>query len=929
MKNSGPQPSTLSSTSFLEEVAYAVLAEDRPELCAVVLPSFRARAAFYRACARVAKRTTRLPQAFTLSGFVVAEEKLSIVDQLEALAVLYDVQHSEDGGHKGFENFLSWGPVALADFNAVDMSCLDAVSVFKNLKDIKDIEEWSFGEEEWSEDMKRFSDQWSRLAPLYTSFHKELESKGQTTLAMASRRQGESTEISSYTKVFAAGLTAVNKAQKKYLRKWDVAGKLVIMWDGDKSYVEDEQVEAGHFIRSFGGDYSVSDRLSSTSPELVAVDCSSLLSSCQYIREQVMEMTSEERSKTVIVVPDPSSLSILLQSLPVSKNGYNVTMGMSIRETPIYPFINLLNRIVTRGNSNWRYEELMSLVNQPVVLEAYGSDAFRADASRTLHSLAGKHMVWVDEGVLAEYSDGEMLGFMQELKGLCVSGADEFLGGFVAWSKGVSERLEGCRDPWIKAGWGCVRKAVAMVLRLQESQKPCETTSDVWAVMRKLLGAQKIDLLGEPTEGLQIMGLNETRALDYDNVFVLDCNEGMLPKHEVIDSFIPFDLKMALKMPGRYEKEATYAYSFYRLLNRSKKIHFLFKGEGTTNDGTEVSRYILQLRSTFKPVGKLLPIKEVKFSMPLPGERPTIPPLELNNELRKRLDRWSENGMSPSAINKMVGCERNFAYRYLLKLQEQRDIQESMESNTIGSIVHFVFEEGLKDALNKVLKVEHLDAILKNLNELLDHATEKYYNANIVKKGENLLLIESAKSTIKKLIRKEISELKGSDAEKIVIRGIEDDLEAEYKLDHGKRIAFYGLADKLEEANGVTRVVDYKTGITKKKDLQLPSDFEEELNKGKKSKAIQLLVYCAMLLKNEGDYVSAGIRSGRNSKAGLLSLEIDGSTKITRKSVHKLISWIQSRLDILNAEGHQIEHNQDSNFCDYCVVLDPTKNFWA
>ena len=155
MKNSGPKPSTLSSTSFLEEVASTVLAEDRPELCAVVLPSFRARAAFYRACSRVATKATRMPQAFTLSGFVVADEKLTIVDQLEALAVLYDVQLSEKDGHKGFENFLSWGPVALADFNAVDMSCKDAVSVFKNLKDIKDIEDWSFGEDDWSEDMKK------------------------------------------------------------------------------------------------------------------------------------------------------------------------------------------------------------------------------------------------------------------------------------------------------------------------------------------------------------------------------------------------------------------------------------------------------------------------------------------------------------------------------------------------------------------------------------------------------------------------------------------------------------------------------------------------------------------------------------------------------------------------------------------------------
>jgi uncharacterized protein YkvS len=407
----------------------------------------------------------------------------------------------------------------------------------------------------------------------------------------------------------------------------------------------------------------------------------------------------------------------------------------------------------------------------------------------------------------------------------------------------------------------------------------------------------------------------------------------MLPKHEIIDSFIPLDLKNALDMPGRYEKESTYAYSFYRLLNRSQNVHLLFKSDGAINDGTEISRYILQLRSTFKPGGDLLEIKDIKFSMPLPGERPIIPPLILSDELKDRLYKWSEKGMSPSAINKMVSCERNFAYRYLLKLQEQKDLQESMESNTIGSIVHFVFEEGLKDAIDEIIKPHHLNSILKNLDELLEAATRKHYNTSITKKGENLLLIESARSTIKKLVKKELEEIKTGEYGEIILNGVESPLNAKFKLKNGKTVSFYGLADKLETADGVTRVVDYKTGNTVKADLKIKSDFEAEFNTGKKNKAIQLLVYCAMLLKedsnNIGEFVSAGIRSGRNTKSGLLSLEIGGSNKITIESVAKLLDWIQNRLEIISEDGHELEHNHDSNFCEYCVVLDPKKNFWA
>ena len=335
MKNSGPKPSTLSKTAFLEEVAEAVLSEKYPEKCAVVLPSFRARAAFYRACSRVANKTTRLPQAFTLSGFVVKDEERKIVDPLEALAVLYEVQLKSKDRTTEFNNFLGWGPVALTDFNDVNLKCLDAQKVFKNLKDIKDIEDWSFTKDEWSEDQTRFSKQWNRLAPLYLEFHAELEKRGQTTQAMAMRSQSESASTNCFDKVFAVGLTAINEAQKRHLKKWFTAGKLDMIWDGDNSYVEDEQIEAGYFIRDFEGSKNVElpKVLANDQPILNAVDCSSILSACQYIREHVLKMSDDEKGRTVIVVPDQASLPVLLQSLPKCNEGYNVTMGMSLRET--------------------------------------------------------------------------------------------------------------------------------------------------------------------------------------------------------------------------------------------------------------------------------------------------------------------------------------------------------------------------------------------------------------------------------------------------------------------------------------------------------------------------------------------------------------------------------------------------------------------
>ena len=302
------------------------------------------------------------------------KETRHIADQLESLAVLYGVQLKSEGGHSGFESFLNWGAVALADFNAVDMCCLDAKSVFKNLKDIKDIEEWSFAKKDWSEDMIRFAEQWDRLFPLYKAFHNELDKKGQTTLAMATRKQGES----------------------------------------------------------------------------ATVDCSSLLCACQFIREQVIQMTADQRSKTVIVVPDATSLPVLMQSLPQQEKGYNVTMGMTLRETPVYPFVSLINRVCTRAGSNLRYEELMAIVNHPLIDEAFKEKSFKNDAQRVLHKLAEKHLVWVSNNHLKEYSNGPVFDFISDLSKLFTEDVEEYLGRLVDWSNFIANKLENSRDPWIK-----------------------------------------------------------------------------------------------------------------------------------------------------------------------------------------------------------------------------------------------------------------------------------------------------------------------------------------------------------------------------------------------------------------------------------------------------------------------------------------------
>ena len=916
------------NNSFLDELVQHILREESPSECAVLLPSYRAIGAFRRTYAKHATPPCRLPHLFTLSGFIDQQSVTVVADELETLATFYATELDSEGGKEGFDRFLGWATIALKDFHAIDAHALNPKQVFKNLEMIKDIEDWSFApEKELTQDQKNFKSQWSRLESMYNSLHAKLGEKGLVTKAMQNRKVAEQELSSKYKKVIAAGLVALTKSEKEYLRKWDQAERLEVIWDADNSYADNHLCEAGHFIRDFERTLSVGgvkkySRLAESQPEIKSVECSSVMSSCQYIREQVIEMTEDERDRTVIVVPDPTSLPVLMQALPAQEGGYNVTMGMSLRETPVYSYVKLINRMSQKGGDKWNYEDLLSFASHSLSIEANGREGFTKDAGLVMHKLAEEFVVWASPEKIYEHSDGKLNEAIRELSTLKVAQADEFISAYVDWANAVGQRLAKveCDDPWIVAGWAKVRGVLAVVRRMQKAHSLCKTTKEVIALVDRLISREKIDLLGEPAKGLQIMGLTETRAVDFDYVIVLDCNEGLVPKHEISESFIPFDLQSNLGMPGRYEKEAAFAYSFYRLFNRSIKVTLLHRSPNSSKDASEVSRYIIQLMNSFRPGGRLLKIEHTKFSMPLPERTPEIPELKMTAGMRESLSNWTERGMSPSAINKMVACERNFAYRYLFGLSEPKDLKESIESNTLGSIIHDVIENGTKPYLGKLLHSDNLKAVLERMEELLDAAIDANYNQSQVKKGENVLIIDAARLTIKKLLKKEIEELKAG--ANVVIEAVEDELFAPVDTPKG-RIALKGTADRIETVSDVKRVVDYKSGNVQQTQLNLKADFEEQLDDPKKSKALQLLVYSAALLLEEGaeDVINAGIRSGRNTKPGMLELRIDGSNKISKVEIDKMLNWLTNRISSLKEEGRVLVHNPDSDYCEYCVSL--------
>ena len=312
--------------SFLTQLAQQVLDHPHPERCLVILPSQRAVRKFERSYAALMDGPGWLPTVHTLGVAIQHHTTWVPLDGMEGLALLYslwkDLPAAADSGPRTFEAFMPWGRIALRDFNEIDQHLLDAQSVFQNLCDIEGIEDWSFGDPDaLKPGQQAFLRQYMQLGPLYAAFTSALAERKQGYAGLLARQAAAVPISGDYEHVFIGGMSALTPAEMQFLKGYEKANRLTWAWDGDASYVEHDAIEAGLFIREQMLERGASasalrHRLSQDPPAMHRVNCSSVVTECQYIREAIAGLSKEELAKTAVVLPDGSLLPLLLQSLP-------------------------------------------------------------------------------------------------------------------------------------------------------------------------------------------------------------------------------------------------------------------------------------------------------------------------------------------------------------------------------------------------------------------------------------------------------------------------------------------------------------------------------------------------------------------------------------------------------------------------------------
>lgn len=902
-------------TGFLRQVAERLYGEYGDDISSVrvLLPNRRAQLFFSDAISAIAERPIWQPDFVSVDDIMGELTDLAAGDHVRLMVELYKVY--SEYHQETFDSFYFWGEMLLADFDSIDKYMVDAKMLFNNLGDLKELDNdhsyltddqreiisrfWkSFGLGNQSSDEKeRFISIWRTLYDIYTEYRKRLKNSGIAYGGMLYRdiaekiKKGEVTVDSSRHYV-VAGFNALSECEKVLFDHLAREHKVDFFWDYDRYYTEDHEQEAGLFLRENIRRYPQKLDLPydyrgfSGKKDITVVAAPSDSMQCKYVAEfleQVaLRLPAGQRpgKETAIVLTDENLLMPLLYSIPSSVEKINVTMGYPLRMTLAYSFVERLlelqNRKRTiRGELAFFHSDVTGMLSHPYV--AGHIPEARALLSgvmeqQSIYVRAERLLVTEADGFAATKptaEDGEKGERAAGIAGTVFASAG------TGWQprseyliRVISSVLQ-CENDKQQSEYLSV--IVDNINKLSNSLDGCgvELTERIYAsVLRKMLQNTSIPFEGEPLEGVQVMGILETRNLDFENVLLLSANDDTFPGNRTVSaSFIPNNLRIAYGLPTPRHHEGVYAYYFYRLLQRVGNAHIAYNSSANNKSSGEQSRYIYQLR--YESPHKLT---ERTIGLDVGVEEPKPITVVKDTGTEAKLVRFTDGKatLSPTSFYNFVSCPLKFYFHSIARIDAAAEISEDIDAPMFGSIMHdamrrlyepFVGIRDPRDGIRGLIGSRRVEEAVDNAI-----ASEFFHGAQTDPKeyGGNLVMIRDIVGTY---INTCILPYDAGQDMEFTIQGLEQKVESVFVLPDGRGVRFGGTADRVDMlGDGKQRVVDYKTGREQLAFSGIESLFSgmpNELNSG----VLQTLLYSMMLSRTTGRDVQPALYYVRRMNA--------------------------------------------------------------
>lgn len=848
----------------------------------VVFPNKRA--AFYlrNAFKESYIQTIWLPQILSIEEAVTQWSGIALADTTDLLFELIDIDaelHMEQ--NSDLSVFGSQAAQMAKDFDEIDQYGIDAKRVFNYVLDNKRLEIWNFDEEKSKEKEMKYLHFFQSLYNYYLRLRDRLSKQGKGYYGMITRHlselsKSELLERTGERGIVFAGFNALTTTEERIINTLIKNGKAEILFDYDTYYVDDGNNEAGLFARKFRQSHpkwlenGISNALTTQPKAIHIVSASGNALQTKALQAKLQENHNESQA---IILADEGLLIPVLNGIPDTYSAFHVSMGYPLSKTPVNQLVKEYfslcrrNRIIRKITDNgtermadgwyiWPVLHLMDLEIVKIIFPKSELEAF----SRWKHKVVNDGMFIFEDSdiealqqmpniqsflriILSKRSDNSPSATLESVKLILAFLSDL-----------IQKRNDANETVFLLNQVSEIGKTVSRLKQIIEcNSKYINDLQSVETLYRLLSSGARLKLNSSDANGLQIMGLLETRNLDFKRLHLLSVNEGILPPDKSQGSFIPQFIRYACGLPSYAESQAVVAYHFYRLLQNGENIYLYYNNLGETSGG-EASRFILQIKHELAKNANIT-VTEESFSS---EAHTSIEAKALSAQKTNVLDRLhyliEMKGISPSSLSTYINCPLKYYLRYIAQI-EDNSVEEDTGVNVIGTIIHdtleFLFADYLpKEGKMQIIDKELFDKVIKpQWEQKLTQSITKNLPNGLPDVGFNYLNRVTIEQQLKNYLNYTSKQLEHSD---LIILETEGELKATLSAPFGTCL-FKGRTDRIDQSNGLIRIIDYKTGHVDNSDLKVPVRHHSESNldylKQIPEKALQLLLYKYLFLK--------------------------------------------------------------------------------
>ena len=846
----------------------------------VVFPNRRARLFFDDWLSNCSTQPVWSPQYTTIEDLFRSQSDLRPADRIEMVTLLHKIYQEVLHTDESLDSFWSWGELMLADFDDVDRNLAPADQLFSLLREQRELSDTSFLTEEQRKALEQFFGEmknaqptqlrehyqavWSVLGNIYEQFGKLLSDKGIGYNGMIQRRVIANLDTDRLTarKYAFVGFNSLDGAERELFRSIQKAGKALFYWDYDPAYTESSLLhEAGRFLRDNLKEFpnelprNLFDGMHKAS--LTIVEASTDNAQARFIPQWLGSLNVKKAGKeTAIVLADENLLQPVLHSIPQERiNNVNITMGYQLSETSLYSLVNALidmQRLAAKNKGRFSIQSLSRVLGNPMTA------ALSADAPRILEQLRASRRMFPDT---TELLNSKQLAVMFSTATDNISLLQYLQDVLKALVPVIRERADDTLfQPLNQESLYRIYTQINRLYSLMESGGLDISTDTLCRLIRSVLATTTVPFHGEPAVGMQIMGLIETRNLDFKNVLLLSAQEGSLPKSGQSASFIPYNIRLAFGLTTMQDKSAVSSYNFHHLLQRAENVTMVYNGNADAKGigKGQISRYLLQLIVSGADINRITLKTDRQDTDAEPISVAKTP--AVLEELCRRYD-YSDpkTFLSPSALNRYMNCPLQFYLAQIAGLKKPNDTDTEIDFAMFGTLFHKSAELAYNYLAsdNQTITAAAIDSLLKDgkrLEGFVQQAfKDEYFAQKTIDKadysGTQLVNFDVILKYLRQVLRMDMElytpfSYVGSEDE-----GYQHVVEVPDPQNAGsmKQIRLKGIIDRMDSKDGILRIVDYKTGSDKGTPGSVGELFPPTEYKKRKSQAFQIFYYAYIM----------------------------------------------------------------------------------